>query len=118
MADHELVDENERDRFAPVMDRDRDGVDDRDQRHDRDGDGVDDRHETTTARHDRDGDGVDDRREAVTGRHDGDTATRPPARSTTTTSAAADEAAEHERPARFDRDEATEADRRDAPTRY
>jgi multidrug efflux pump subunit AcrA (membrane-fusion protein) len=44
MADHELIDESERDRFADV-----------------------------TNRHDRDGDGVDDRREAVSGRGDGGT---------------------------------------------
>src|SRR3954452_3653320 len=42
MADHELIDESERDRFADV-----------------------------TNRHDRDGDGIDDRREAVSGRGDG-----------------------------------------------
>jgi hypothetical protein len=45
MADHELIDESERERFADV---------------------------TGSARHDRDGDGVDDRREAVTGRDDRD----------------------------------------------
>jgi len=114
MADHELVDENERDRFAPVMDRDRDGVDDRDQRHD--GDGVADRHETT-ARHDRDGDGVDDRQEAVTGRHDGDDGHQ--AAGTLDNDydrGRRDEAVDRERPARFDRDEETQ--RRDETTRY
>jgi hypothetical protein len=93
MADHELVDERERDRFAPVMDRDRDGVDDRREastdRHDRDGDGVDDRRETGGAR----AASTDDYQQ---GRHD--------------------EAVDRDRPARFDRDEATE--RRDAPSRY
>ena len=86
------------------MDRDRDGVDDRDQRHDRDGDGVDDRHETTTARHDRDGDGVDDRREAVTA------ATSDGHQAAGTLDdeyerGRRDEAVEHERPARFNRDD-------------
>jgi FtsZ-interacting cell division protein ZipA len=78
MADHELIDESERDRFADV-----------------------------TGRHDRDGDGVDDRREGngtldddyQRGRHD-------------------EAVAENERPARFDRDEVAERDRRDEPTRY
>jgi hypothetical protein len=45
----------------PVMDRDRDGIDDRRETVDRDHDGVDDRRETV----DRDHDGVDDRREAA-----------------------------------------------------
>ena len=63
MADHELIDESERDRFADVVDRD--------------------------------GDGVDDRREHNgTGTLDDD----------------------HERPARFNRDE--ETTRRDQPSRY
>ena len=50
----------------PAVDRDRDGIDDRDQvttgTLDRDRDGIDDRGNITT-RVDRDGDGVDDRRE-------------------------------------------------------
>jgi hypothetical protein len=64
MADHELVDENERDRFAgtsaeaPAGTRGDDGMTGRD----RDGDGVDDRREGATMSRDQDGDGVDDRR--------------------------------------------------------
>ena len=54
---------------GPVIDRDRDGVDDRDERTttsvDRDRDGVDDRDERTTTYVDRDRDGVDDRDERI-----------------------------------------------------
>jgi hypothetical protein len=57
MADHELIDESERDRFA--------GTSAMNGRHDRDDDGVDDRREAVTGRHDRDRDGVDDRRETA-----------------------------------------------------
>jgi hypothetical protein len=69
MADHELIDESERDRFAG----------------------------TSAMSPDRDRDGVDDRRERGTLDDD-----RPVG----------------ERPARFNRDEVAERDRRDAPTRY
>jgi len=50
----------------PVVDRNRDGVDDRREVVDRDRDGVDDRREAVV---DRDRDGVDDRREAVVDRN-------------------------------------------------
>ena len=55
MADHELIDESERERFA--------GTSAMNGRHDRDDDGVDDRREAVTGSHDRDRDGVDDRQE-------------------------------------------------------
>jgi hypothetical protein len=73
MADDELIDDSERDRFAGT---------------------------SASINHDRDGDGVDDRREAATTRRD------------------SDPALETERPARFNRDEVVEDDRRDTPTRY
>jgi hypothetical protein len=62
----------ERAHSAPHVDRDGDGVDDRERapaeaRGDRDADGMDDRDQVSTgARVDRDGDGVDDRTEATT----------------------------------------------------
>jgi hypothetical protein len=77
MADHELIDDSERDRFEGTSAM-----------------------SPGTDRHDRDADGVDDRREALTDRNDSD-----PARET-------------ERPARFNRDEVVEDDRRDTTTRY
>ena len=55
MADDELIDENERDRFAGTS---------AERGMDRDADGVDDRQETTATSRDRD-DGVDDRREST-----------------------------------------------------
>jgi hypothetical protein len=70
MADHELIDDSERDRFAGTS--------------------------ATSPGTDR----VDDRREPLTERHD------------------SDPAIETERPARFNRDEVVEDDRRDTPTRY
>ena len=102
MADHELIDESERERFA--------GTSAMNGRHDRDGDGVDDRREDVTGRHDRDGDGVDDRREPNgTVADDYQRGRR-------------DEAIdETDRPARFNRDDvaAESAEtRRDEPTRY
>jgi hypothetical protein len=103
MADDELIDESERDRFAGTSAMSP-GTD----RHDRDGDGVDDRREALTGRNDSDGDGADDRHEgsrAAGTLDDYDRGRR-------------DEAVKNERPARFDRDEAVADDRRDAPTRY
>jgi len=83
MADDELIDDSERDKFAgtsamsPGTDRDRD--------HDRDNDGVDDRREAMTDRQDSNGT-LDDSKDYQRGR--------------------ADEArAENERPARFNRDD-------------
>jgi len=74
MADDELIDDHEREKFAgtsamsPGTDRDGDGRSD----HDRDGDGRDDRVEAVTDRHDADGDGRDDRRENPDGTLDDD----------------------------------------------
>ena len=98
MADHELIDESERERFA--------GTSAMNGRHDRDGDGVDDRREAVTGRHDRDGDGVDDRREPTAGRR------RLPARPPRRGDRRAD------RPARFNRDDvAAESDETGATSR-
>jgi hypothetical protein len=109
MADDELIADNERDKFAGTSamsrDQDGDGRPDGDTRHDRDGDGVDDRREAIT------GDGRDDSQggtldnEYDRGRRD---------------QAVKDE---HNRPARFAREDGTTeaapaADQRDAPTRY
>src|SRR4051794_35529229 len=90
MADHELIDDSERDRFAGTS-------------------AV----SPGTDRHDRDADGVDDRREALTGRNDSDEAPRDDY-----DRGRRDEAIENERPARFNRDEVVEDERRDSPTRY
>ncbi len=90
MADHELIDESERERFADVTNR-----------HDRDGDGVDDRREAVTGRGDRnDTDGTPDN-DYQRGRRD-------------------EAIDENNRPARFDRDDvaAESSDRRDEPSRY
>jgi hypothetical protein len=100
MADHELIDDNERDRFAGTS--------------------------AMNGRNDRDGDGVDDRREATTGRQDGQAADAGGTLDNDYQRGRRDEAAdENNRPARFGRDggeggseSMTERDRRDAPTRY
>ena len=93
MADHELIGEDERDKFAGTSAMADDHAGHResraDGRHDGDGDGVDDRHEATTAR----GGTLDD--DYDRGRRD----------------QAVDDADDHNRPARFNRDEA------DAPAR-
>ena len=72
LADDELIDESEREKFAGTSAMsptgDRDGRTD----HDRDGDGRDDRVEAVTDRHDADGDGRDDRRENPNGTLDDD----------------------------------------------
>jgi hypothetical protein len=95
MADHELIDDSERDRFAGTSAM-----------------------SASTDRHDRDADGVDDRREAVTGRNDSDQGARAAGTADDSDRGRRDEASEHERPAHFNRDEVVEDDRRDTPTRY
>jgi multidrug efflux pump subunit AcrA (membrane-fusion protein) len=93
MADHELIDESERDRFAGTSAMS----------NDRDGDGVDDRQESMTdGRHDSDGRGtVDDDYER--GRRD-------------------EAVDENNRPARFDRERTVSSEsateRTDTPQRY
>ena len=92
------------------MDRDRDGVDDRDQRRTT-ATAWPTAHETT-ARHDRDGDGVDDRREGrELGRRDGDDGHQAAGTLDDDCGSTSrhDEAVERDRPARFDRDEADRA---------
>ena len=64
MADDELIDESEREKFAGTSAMSPTG--------DRDGDGRDDRVEAVTDRHDADGDGRDDRRENPDGTLDDD----------------------------------------------
>jgi hypothetical protein len=96
MADHELIDDSERDRFAGTSAM-----------------------SNGTDRHDRDGDGVDDRREALTGSNDRDGGAARAAGSTDYERGRRDEAVdENNRPARFDRDGVADSDRRDAPSRY
>lgn len=101
MADHELIGDDERDKFAGTSamangaDRDGDGRADHresraDGRQDADHDGVDDRHETTTASS---GGTLDD--DYDRGRHD----------------QAVEDSDQHNRPARFNRDEADERTR-------
>jgi hypothetical protein len=93
MADHELIDDSERDRFAGT---------------------------SAMSGHDRDGDGVDDRREDrgdVDGRREGATASG--SLDDDYERGRRDEALdESDRPARFQREDATEGERRDSPTRY
>jgi hypothetical protein len=94
MADHELIDDSERERFAGTS--------------------------AMNGRHDRDGDGVDDRREAVTGRQDGDAGGAAAAGSLDDDyeRGRRDEAMdENDRPARFQRDDVAESDQR-GTTRY
>jgi hypothetical protein len=95
MADHELIDESERDRFEGTSAM-----------------------SPGTDRHDRDADGVDDRREALTGRNDSDEGSRAAGGMDDYERGRRDEAVEENRPARFDRDEVVKDDRRDSPTRY
>jgi hypothetical protein len=94
MADDELIDDSERDRFAG----------------------------TSASINDRDADGVDDRREASTDRNDSDDDRGEGARAAGSLDdydrGRRDEAVEQDRPARFNRDEVAEDDRRDTPTRY
>ena len=89
MADHELIDESERERFAGTS--------------------------AMNGRHDRDGDGVDDRREAVTGR---DRRRRHRRRREPTGTLDDERRRERAARARFDRDDAEVQDerRRDTPT--
>ncbi len=92
MADHELIDDNERDRFAGTS--------------------------AMSPGTDRDGDGVADRREGLTDRHDSDGARAAGTLDDDYQRGRRDEAiAENEQPARFNRDAATERDRSDAPSR-
>jgi hypothetical protein len=91
MADDELIDESERDRFAGTS--------------------------AMSPGTDRDADGVDDRRETLTGRHDSD-GSRAAGTLDDYDRGRRDEAVENDRPARFNRDEVVEKDRRDSPTRY
>jgi hypothetical protein len=96
MADHELIDDHERDKFAGTSAM-----------------------SPGTDRHDGDADGVDDRREAMTGRNDSDDGARAAGTPDNDYERGRrDEAiAEgNERPARFDRDAATERDRTDTPS--
>jgi hypothetical protein len=96
MADHELIDDSERDKFAGTSAM-----------------------SPGTERHDRDADGVDDRREALTGRNDSDEGARAAGSPDDDYERGRrDEALETDRPARFNRDEVVEDDRRDTPTRY
>ena len=104
MADHELIDDSERDKFA--------GTSAISPGTDRDADGVDDRREALTDRHDSDGDGV---RRSPRGRQAASTFDDDYERGRH------DQAVEDEsdRPARFTRDEpAAERERRDETTRY
>ena len=95
MADHELIDESERDRFEGTSAM-----------------------SPGTDRHDRDADGVDDRREALTDRNDSDGGSRAAGGMDDYERGRRDEAVEKDRPARFNRDEVSEDDRRDTTTRY
>ena len=92
MADHELIDESERDRFAGTS--------------------------AMSPGTDRDADGVDDRREPLTDRKDSDEGARAAGTLDDYDRGRRDEAIKNERPARFNRDEVVENDRRDSPTRY
>jgi hypothetical protein len=92
MADHELIDDSERDRFAGTS--------------------------AMSPGTDRDADGVDDRREPLTDRKNSDEGARAAGTLDDYDRGRRDEAIKNERPARFNRDEVVEDDRRDAPTRY
>jgi len=91
MADHELIDDSERDKFAGTS--------------------------AMSSGTDRDGDGVDDRREAMTGRNDSD-ASHAAGNMDNYERGRRDEALdENNRPARFDRDATAEGERTESPRR-